>query len=120
MNKVQAIHNFWNSFELPAYEQNTVPPDAKMPYITYNVATAEIDNYVGLSASIWDYGTTWVLVVNKAQEIAEFVSKMYPIKIDTGYLKLNLGTPFAQNMSDENDMVRRVYINLQAEFLTFE
>lgn len=120
MNKAQAINNFWSSFDLPAYEEHTVPQDAKMPYITYNVATAEIDNYVGLYANIWDYGTSWELVMLKADEIALRVASMYPIKLDDGYLRLDLGTPFSQTMSDEDDMTRRVYINLQAEFLTFK
>lgn len=120
MNKAQAIHNFWSSFGLPAYEQNTVPQDAKMPYITYNVATAEIDNYVGLYGSLWDYGTSWEFLQLLADEIAGRVVEMYPIRIDDGFLRLDLGTPFSQTMSDEDDMIRRVYINLQAEFLTFK
>lgn len=118
MNKAQAIHNFWSSFGMPAYQQDTVPEDAQMPYITYNVATAEIDTAVNLYASIWDYGTSWETVMLKADAIALAVVGMYPIKLDNGYLRLDLGTPFSQTMSDENDMVRRVYINLQAEFLT--
>lgn len=119
MNKVQAIHNFWSSFGLPAYEETTVPQDATMPYITYNVATAEIDSFVGLTASLWDYGTSWKRLQLLAEEIADRVSTMNPIKIDTGFLRLDLGSPFSQNLSDEDDMIRRVYINLQGEFLTF-
>ena len=37
MNKEQAIHFFWSQFGLPAYDENSVPDDAQMPYITYNV-----------------------------------------------------------------------------------
>lgn len=118
MNKAQAIHSFWNSFGLPAYDQYTVPPDAKMPYITYNVSEAEIDSYVGLYGSIWNRGTSWEYVELKAIEIAHRIVRMNPIKIDNGYLAIHMGNPFSQRLGDEDDNVRRVYINLQAEFYT--
>ena len=118
MNKAQAIHSFWSSFTWKAYDKDTVPPEAKMPYITYNVSEGEIDTIVSLYASLWDRGTSWEAVELKAKEIAERIVRMYPIKIDGGYLKLSLGTPFAQRLSDEDDQIRRIYINLQAEFLT--
>ena len=118
MNKAQAIHSFWSSFGLKAYDQFTVPPDATMPYITYNVSEAEIDNYVGLYGSIWYRSTSWENAELKANEIAQHIARMNPIKIDGGYLAIHLGSPFAQRLQDEDDMVRRIYINLQAEFLT--
>lgn len=118
MNKAQAIHSFWSSFGLPAYDQYTVPDDATMPYITYNVAEAEIDNYVGLYGNVWYRGTSWEQAELKTAEIASRLARMNPIKLDNGYLALNLGTPFAQRLQDPDDNVRRIYINLQAEFYT--
>ena len=118
MDKAQAIHSFWSSFELPAYEENTVPEDAVMPYITYNVSEGEIDNYVGLYGSVWYYGTSWEQAEAKAKRIKLYVVRMNPIKIDEGYLHISLGTPASQHLQDEDDMVRRIYINLQAEFFT--
>ena len=118
MNKEQAIHNFWSSFGWKAYEENTVDPDAKLPYITYNVATGEIDEYVGLYATLWDRGTSHKRVDGKAKEIAQHIVRMNPIPLDDGYLHLSLGSPFSQHQDDEDDMIRRTYINLQAEFYT--
>jgi len=118
MNKAQAIQNFWSSFGLPAYDQYTVPDDAKMPYITYNVSEAEIDTYVGLYGSIWYRSTSWKNPELKADEIAAYIARMTPIKLDNGYLAIFLGTPFSQRMEDDDDMVRRIYLNLQAEFYT--
>lgn len=118
MNKAQAIQSFWSSFGLPAYDQFTVPQDAKMPYITYNVSEGEIDTYVGLYGSIWSRGTSWEQVEIKAKQIAQYIVRMNPIKIDGGYLHINLGNPFAQRLQDEDDNVRRIYLNLQAEFFT--
>ena len=122
MDKAQAIHNFWSSFGLPAYDENTVPDDAPERYITYNVSTDSIGNVVNLYGNIWDLDTTsWEFVSQKAEQIAEFIETKYPISygIENGRLYLSKGTPFAQRMGDpSSDRVRRMYINIQAEFLT--
>ena len=121
MNKEQAIQTFWESFDLPAYDEQTVPDDATMPYITYRVVTDSIGNIVNLSGSIWYRSSRWKEVSDKANEIAKYVGEhgFARYKLDDGYLWLTKGTPFAQRMSDPNDdMIRRIYINLQAEFLT--
>lgn len=44
MDRAQAIHSFWNSFGLKAYDENTVPDNAKLPYITYEVAVSSFDD----------------------------------------------------------------------------
>lgn len=124
MNKAQAINDFWNSFGLKAYDENTVPNKEGLPsfpYITYSVKTDELGNVVSLPASIWDRSTSWKTVSDKVEEISEAITKMNPpaIKIDGGRLYLMKGTPFAQRMGDPNDnAIRRIYLNLYAEFLT--
>lgn len=122
MDKVQAIDEFWNSFGLPAYDENTVPTDDSVdyPYITYSVSTDSLGNMVPLSASLWYRSTSWEDITHKAQEIARAIKTQHmPIKIDGGYVWLVGGTPFSQRMSDPNDdMVRRIYLNVSAEYLT--
>ena len=121
MNKAQAIQSFWESFDIPAYDATDVPDDAKMPYITYNVVTDSLDNVVNMNASIWYRSTSWKDVSIKAEDIAEYIVKMDPpsIALDKGRLYIAKGTPFAQRMDDPNDsMIRRMYLNIQAEFLT--
>lgn len=121
MDKAQAIHKLWSSFELPAYDEQTVPQDAKIPYITYRVASDSIGNVVNLNASIWYRSTSWAEVTAKLREIEKAIGKNgYRIyQIDEGYVWFTKGTPFAQRMSDpEDDMIRRIYLNVQAEFLT--
>lgn len=121
MDKAQAIHSFWSGFGLDAYDELTVPEDATFPYITYNVKTDSIGNICLMSASIWYRSTSWKEVSDIAEEIAEYIVKMTPpsIEIDNGRLYISKGTPFAQRMSEpSDDMVRRIYININAEFLT--
>lgn len=121
MNKAQAIHAFWSSFGLPAFDQSSVPSGANstpMPYITYEVKTDNIDNEVGLAASIWYRSSSWELPSLKAEEVAKRIHEIDPIKIDSGYCWIKRGSPFAQRMSDEDDSVRRILINITVEFLT--
>lgn len=121
MDKAQALHSFWSSFGIPAYDEQTVPDDAVLPYITYNVATDSLDNVVPLTGSVWYRGTSWAQVEAKAKVIAEYVGKYghKVIKTDDGYLYITKGSPFAQRVVDASDeQIRRIYINIMAEFLT--
>lgn len=120
MDKAQAIHAFWSSFELTAYDENTVPDNAQMPYITYNVAIGRMDNVLLLTGSLWYNSLSWAEISKKADEIAEAVGGTgYCIQtVDGGYLWITQGTPFAQRVADEDDAIRRILINLNAEFLT--
>lgn len=120
MTKDEAIYSFYSGFSLPAYDENTVPEGSALPYITYSVSTDSIGNMVILSASLWYRSTSWAAIQDKADEIAAdlgYGGKI--IKIDNGYLWLVKGSPFAQRMSEPSDkMVRRIIININAEFLT--
>lgn len=118
MNKAQAIHNFWSTF-LTAYDQNAVPKDAHMPYITYSVSEGAMGDTLVMNASLWYESTSWKDITLKADEIAQAIGSGYHIdKIDGGYMWITRGTPFAQRMSDPEYGVRRIYLNVNVEFLT--
>lgn len=121
MDKAQALQSFWSSFDLPAYDQRSVPADAAMPYITYNVSTGAIGDTLVLDASLWYRSSSWAAVSQKADEIAQYIGE-YGHKIiafDSGKLYLTQGTPFAQRMADDVDIeVKRIYINVMAEYLS--
>lgn len=120
MDKAQTLHAFWSSFGWPAYDEGTVPDDATYPRITYKVSTDELGNPQALYASLWDRGASWSRVSKMSDTIAEAIKKMRPpaIKFDNGRLFITKGTPFAQRMTDEDDMVRRIYINVTVEYFT--
>lgn len=119
MDKAQAIHSFWSGFGLVAYDENTVPDDAVMPYITYSSSTDSLDGPLTLYGSLWYKSFSWEEISKMTEEIAEFIYKMKPIPIKGGYLWITKGSPFAQRMSDpSDDLIRRMYININAEFLT--
>ena len=120
MDKAQAIHNFWTSFGWKAYDEGTVPDDAEYPRITYNLATDDLGNPLAMYGSLWDRGTSWASVSQKADEISEALTKRHPpaVAFDGGRVFITKGTPFAQRMVDEDDMVRRIYINITVEFFS--
>lgn len=121
MDKSQAIQAFWESFDIPAYDENTVPDDAQMPYITYNVVTNAVDSITLLTASVWYRSSSWVDISRKVDEIAAKLASngYYSAPLDNGVVWMVQGSPFAQRMSDpEDDMIRRYYLNVTAEFLT--
>lgn len=118
-DKWQAIDEFWNSFGLTAYDELSVPDDAVMPYITYSAAVSNFENPVPLSASLWYRSTSWESVSNKSDQISVAIDGYAIRKIDNGYMFIIKGDPFAQRMSDpSDDAIKRVYINIMAEFFT--
>jgi hypothetical protein len=121
MDKSQALQKFWEGFGIPAYDETTVPENATMPYITYGVTTDNLDHPVALFASVWYHSTSWKDISIKTEQIAKSIVEMQPpsIQFDNGRLYIAKGTPFAQRMSDPSDsMIRRMYLNIQAEFLS--
>lgn len=122
MDKFQALQSFWSGFGVPAFDENTVPGGEEkpnFPYITYDAAAANLGAPVALSASLWDYGTSWERLSTLLVAIQSVIGRggqMVPIS--GGALWIKQGSPFAQRMSDPNDMIRRIFINIEAEYIT--
>lgn len=123
MTKAAALHNFWSGFGLPAYEETNVPtgtaaPD--FPYITYQVVTDNFGNETALTASVWYRSESWVAANAKAEEIGKHIGRGGRlIPCSGGAIWLKRGSPFAQSMGDNaDDMIRRKYLNITAEFIT--
>ena len=123
MTKAAAIYQFWSSFGIPAYDENSVPSDedgAEFPYITYQVVTDSFGNDVALTGSVWYRSTSWKEANAKAQEISDKISRGgVTISCDGGVIWIRRGVPFAQSMGDDSDdLIKRKYINIVAEFMT--
>lgn len=114
----QAWDDFLAGFEWSVYDENTVPEDAAMPRITYNWAESEIGTPVLLTASLWDRSRSWANVSRKADEMFEAIGYGgVTIPVQGGYMWVLRGAPFSQRMADPDDSIRRIVINIQAEFL---
>jgi len=124
-NNFQALHEFWSSFGWKAYDENTVPDNAMEQnggkYITYEASISGFDEIVYLTASLWMQSTSWSDISIKAIQIFEAIgSGGKLIETDNGKLWITRGQPFAQRMGEADDTIRRIYLNIQAEFMTAE
>ena len=119
MTKEEAVYSFFSQFG-DAYDENYVPTgeDApEFPYITYTVPIDRINFPTAGRASLWYRSTSWTEADAKAVEIAHALPKVIPFA--GGGVLLTGGAPFSQRMNDPGDnMIRRIYINITAEFLS--
>lgn len=121
MTKAAALYQFFSSFGLPAYEENTVPDNAEYPYLTYAVTTGGWGNAQYAShCSLWYRTDSWVEINAKTEEIQKRLDiGGVVVSCDGGALWVLAGDPFAQNMVDPNDAsVKRKYINVVLEYWT--
>lgn len=120
MDRTQALYNFWASFGLPAYDEQTVPDGVQMPYITYETVTGDLFTQVALTASIWYRSSSWAAITQKMEQINDELGlggKTIPF--EGGILWIKRGTPFAQRVAEPNDdAVRRYFLNVTAEFIS--
>ena len=123
MDKSQALQEFWSSFGLQAFDEYSAYDERmNLPanYITYEVQTSNLGDPVSLTASLWYKSTSWAAITEKADAIAAYIGyggKIIPVT--DGYLWVKLGSPFSQRMPvDENDNIRRIVLNIEADFLT--
>ena len=119
MNALQALQSFWESFDLPAYDEKTVPDKAEQPYITYEASKDFFDEEVAQTANIYYRSTSWADITAKEQEIAEKITRGgIMIKCDEGALWLKRATPWAQRLDDEGSTaIRRIVLNYTVEFI---
>lgn len=122
MDKAQAIHQFWSSFNLTAIdEQSAYDEKIDLPdkYITYELQTSNFGDPLSLTASLWYYTTSWKDITDKADEIARYIGYGGKIiAVDGGYIWIKLGTPFAQRMATEQENYRRIILSITVDFLT--
>ena len=126
-DKAQALHDFWSSFGWLAIDEQSAYDEDVMEewgnpnkYITYEAATGSLGDSIPLTASLRHRSTSWATVEAMVKTISKAIGiggKV--INIDGGKLWILRREPFSRRMSDEdkNDM-RRIIINITAEFLT--
>lgn len=118
MDREQALHTFWSSFGLPAYDSSTVPDDAPLPRITYEVQVNGWGEITMLFGSIWMKSTGWKEITAIADKIDSRLSEGgQTIRYDDGMLWIKKGSPFLQRMSDPDDTIRRILVNIEVEYL---
>lgn len=124
MTKEQALHSFWSSFGLTAYDENTVPDDATLPYLTYSVSVGDYGSSVTMPASLWYRSQSWKDITEKANEIENHIGLGGKIvRHDDGVLWIKRASTFAQRMgagstdADRDSSIRRIVLNIVVDYL---
>ena len=121
MTKNKALFAWFNEF-MPFYRASAVPDDVVMPYGTYEYIDSAFDaGEVGLTVNLFFRTESEAIPDEKAQELSKRIGYGgVTIPCDEGYIWLKRGSPFCQSLTYENDpAIKRRYINITAEYLTF-
>lgn len=120
--KAAALHEFFSSFGLPAYPVSSVPEDTVFPWLTYELVTSAWEQgEVALVLNLWYYTESEATPNAKAEEISKAIGMGGALlQCDDGVIWLKRGSPWCQSLQDATDqMIKRRYINITAEYLTF-
>ena len=77
-----------------------------------------IGHPIPMTESIWDKTYSWTGLSQIADRISDELVQVKSTPLDVGFVYITRGTTFAQRMVDEDDTIRRIYINLMVEYLT--
>ena len=118
MTSGEALHEFFNSFDVPAYPETAVPDDAGYPRITYSVGTGYFgEGEMALTANIWYRGESEAEPTAKAVQIGDEIGRNgCTASADGGYIWLKRGSPFMTVVPDEDNSIKRRKLNITAEF----
>lgn len=117
-----AIYDFLNSFGIPAYASTATPENAEMPYITYTLVIGDFYTPVTMTVDMWYYTSSEALPNKKVREIEKAIKDRGRLKYqdDEGITRLiivNKGSPWCQSVPDDDNSVKRRYMNFDLEYL---
>ena len=130
MDSWQAINTFWNSFGVPAYDEQTTFQEGQQPaypHITYESASGVNGVTELLSASLWDkidpdvqMTASWSWLKQKAEEIKNEIGyggkKM---KVGGGgiWIKIPVTSPFSRPVPSGADNILRIQMNIEVDYI---
>lgn len=110
---VTALYNFFSGFTIPAYAEDSVPDDATLPYITYQIAVPEWENPVTLYARVWYRSASFEGISAKVGEIDEAIGEGVCVPVEGGAVYLYKETPFTQFMPQTGDLTLKcMYLSM--------
>ena len=117
-NAADALHAFYSGFGIPAYPAESVPKDARRPYITYSVNVPEWNRPAAHWARVWYRATGNDALFEKADGIIAAIGQGVKLRCAGGYIALYPENPLAQLLVGEERTDRSVYLNLQLNAYT--
>lgn len=118
MNREAALFNFLSGFGIPAYPSAATPDEAEFPYITYDLIIGDFYRPVTMTANLWYYTTSEAAPNAKVREIEEVLGKGGKlVTYDGGAIWIKKGSPWCQSVADEDNAVKRRYLNFDLEYM---
>lgn len=120
MDKQQALYTFWHEATgLEAYEENKIPDNAALPYVTYQTIVGALDEPVFPMGHIWcDKRLSFSVLDGYLARLEAYMGRGKLIAMDdNGVLFVTRGTPFAQRTSDDTGAIGYL-VNLGVEFFS--
>lgn len=112
-NAAAALYSFFSGFGIPAYEENSVPKDAKLPYITYEIQEPDWSETASITASVWYRGSGYAELFSKVDEIEKKIGGGIRVPTrDGGCLYIYKGSPFSQVQPSEKDTIKVAYLQI--------
>lgn len=109
-----ALKAFYSGFGIPAYTEDNVPDDVKLPYITYTVPQSEVFSGATHQVRIWYYGNSNAPVNTKADEILAAIGYGgRKLKAGRGHVYIFRGGGTVAQNQPSDDTTRIVYLNLE-------
>lgn len=108
----KALKTFFSQFSIPAYSETSVPDDIELPYITYPVREPEWREKASFYCIIWCRTKGYADALDIADAVMRKVNEGAKIEMDGGYVVLYPENPFFQEMTDEDNDTKSIYINM--------
>lgn len=121
MTKEQALHQFFNQFDITGYRNTSVPDDVIFPFLTYDTPISSFEeDPVSITLNLYFYTDSEADPDAKAEEIRKAIGMGgVLLNCDGGAIWLKRGVPWCQSLVDEtNRNIKRRYINITAEYFT--
>lgn len=117
----EALYAFWNSFSVPAYEENSVPTGIDspgFPRITFPMVTSGFGETARIFVSVWTRSDSWAEAVRISDSIETALKNGGKCLLhDSGMVWIVPAEPFARGTGDPNDSeVKRMLLDITLRF----
>ena len=107
-----ALYGFFSGFGIPAYVEETVPDNAALPYLTYELKEPEPGGNTSLKARVWYEGTGFGPIVDKVGQIKQAIGQGVSLPVQTGAIWLWPDTNFCQFQPTDEPKLKVAYLSL--------
>ncbi len=104
---------------MQAFPVTAVPDDAVLPWMTYDYTEGRFGDVESpITVNMWFRTTSEALPNQKAREFRDYIEEHGLIRCDGGLIWVKPGNPWSQVIAEEDNSIKRRYINLEIEYIT--